>query len=91
MELKQILATITPEIYENLRRSIELGKWPDGRRLSKEQKELSIQAIIAYEKDFPEAERTGFVPPKGAACDPLESEEKPISWKSSHTPQSNLP
>ena len=33
MDLKQLLDSITPEVYESLKRAIEVGKWPDGRVL----------------------------------------------------------
>ncbi|CAH0992508.1 hypothetical protein SIN8267_02640 [Sinobacterium norvegicum] len=62
MDLEKILATITPEVYANLQRAIELGKWADGKVLTVEQKELCMQAIIAYgEKNLIEEDRTGFV------------------------------
>ena len=50
MDLRQLLSSITPDIYENLKRAVELGKWPDGRALSDEQKALCMQAIIAYDQ-----------------------------------------
>lgn len=62
MQFKQLIETITPEIYENLKRAIEIGKWPDGRALTGEQRELCMQAVIAYEvKHIAETERTGFI------------------------------
>lgn len=63
MDLKQILENITPEIYENLKRSVELGRWPDGRRLTHEQKELCMEAVIYYENtsNVDERARVGFI------------------------------
>ncbi|ROS01309.1 hypothetical protein EDC56_1738 [Sinobacterium caligoides] len=62
MDLEQLLERITPEIYANLQRAIELGKWHDGRVLSKEERQLCLQAVIAYgEKNLVEEERAGFV------------------------------
>ena len=56
------LAHMTPEVCANLRRAVELGRWPDGRALSTEQKELCLQAVIAWEaKHLPEEERMGYV------------------------------
>ena len=43
------IRTITPEIYENLKLAVELGKWGDGRKLTPEQRELCLQAMIAWE------------------------------------------
>ena len=87
MDFNEILQSITPEIYENLKRSIELGKWPDGRKLTEEQKSSCIQAVIAYEHEHvkPEA-RTGYVPPKNhdhcdGDGDVAEPEDKPLKWR----------
>lgn len=81
MDLKQLLDSITPEVYESLKRAIEVGKWPDGRVLMGGQKDLCIQAVIAYDERKPIEQRTGYVPPKTAACAPEVPEETPIKWK----------
>lgn len=39
MELDDLLAAMTPEIYQRLMTAVELGKWPDGVSLTPEQKE----------------------------------------------------
>ena len=58
----EAIENITPEIYQNLKLAVEIGKWPDGRKLSLEQKELCLQAMIAYElKHLPEDQHTGFM------------------------------
>lgn len=58
----EMIENITPEIYQNLKLAVELGKWADGRKLTQEQKELSLQAMIAWEiKNLPEEERTGYM------------------------------
>lgn len=59
------IENITPEIYESLKLAVEIGKWPDGRKLTQEQKELSLQAMIAWEmQNLPEEERTGYMGPQ---------------------------
>lgn len=40
------------EIYERLVQAVETGKWPDGNRLSSEQKENSIQLVMAYQARY---------------------------------------
>ena len=91
MELKDLIEKMTPEIYKNLKRAIEIGKWPDGRVLTREQKESTLQAIIAYEfqANVPESEKVGFVNTQGSDChaddgsvkaDNLE-QPKPMKWK----------
>ena len=58
----EMIQNITPDIYLNLKQSLEIGKWPDGRRLTEEQKELTMQAMIAWEiRNLPEEERTGYM------------------------------
>src|SRR5690606_6236536 len=58
----EMIANITPEIYQNLKQAVEIGKWPDGRLLTREQKELTLQAMIAWEQhNLPEEERTGYM------------------------------
>ncbi|MEE4461313.1 DUF1315 family protein, partial [Azotobacter chroococcum] len=50
-----MIENITPEIYQSLKLAVEIGKWPDGRKLTQEQKELSLQAMIAWEiRNLPE-------------------------------------
>jgi uncharacterized protein YeaC (DUF1315 family) len=58
----ELLAGMTPEIHENLKLAIELGKWPTGDRLSQEQVELCLQAVIAWDlKHLPETERVAYI------------------------------
>ncbi|GLS28149.1 YeaC family protein [Marinibactrum halimedae] len=87
MNYQQLLESIDPTIYQNLKRAVELGKWPNGQVLSQAQRETCMQAIIAYEMKHlsPEA-RTGYVPPKshthcggeGEVAD--HQEEQPLKW-----------
>lgn len=70
----QMIENITPEIYQSLKTAVELGKWADGRKLTVEQKELSLQAVIAWEmQNLPEEQRTGYMGPQ--EC---ESHSEPI-------------
>ncbi|WP_447747891.1 YeaC family protein [Pseudomonas nicosulfuronedens] len=70
----EMIQNITPDIYESLKLAVEIGKWPDGRKLTVEQKELSLQAMIAWELDnLPEDQHTGYMGPQ--AC---ESHAEPI-------------
>ncbi|AIZ32233.1 YeaC family protein [Pseudomonas sp. K1(2024)] len=58
----QMIENITPEIYQSLKTAVEIGKWSDGRKLTAEQKELSLQAMIAWEaSNLPEEQRTGYM------------------------------
>jgi len=87
MNYEQLIDSITPEAYQNLKAAVETGRWPDGNLLSQQQREHSLQAIIAYElKHLPPEERTGYVPTKPTACDHTEADngndaEAPIKWQ----------
>lgn len=86
MDFQQLIDSITPEIYERLQRAVETGRWPNGETLTQEQREYSIQAVIAYDlKHKPAHERTGYIPAKphthcggnGEIAEP-----RPIKWQS---------
>lgn len=49
MEVKDLIAAMTPEIYQRLMQAVELGKWPDGVALTPEQKENSLQAVMLWQ------------------------------------------
>ena len=69
----QMIENITPEIYESLKLAVEIGKWSDGRKLTAEQKELSLQAVIAWGmKNLPEDQRTGYMGPQECASKSIE-------------------
>ncbi len=70
----EMLRNITPEVYASLKKAVEIGKWPDGRKLTGEQKELCMQAMIGWElENLPEEERTGYM-----GAQHCKSEEKTI-------------
>lgn len=82
MDYLQVIESLSPDIYKRLQRAVELGKWPDGRMLTQEQRANAMQAIIAWgERHLAEGERTGFIEKKPSAddtCDP--SQEAPLNW-----------
>lgn len=63
MTYEELIERLDPTVYQNLRRAIELGKWPDGRRVSDDQRKICLEAVIHYEKthDVPESERVGYI------------------------------
>ncbi|MFW0755225.1 YeaC family protein [Pseudomonas sp. H11T01] len=69
-----MIKNITPDIYQNLKLAVEIGKWPDGGKLTAEQRELTLQAMIAWEiQNLPEDERTGYMGPQecGSKSEPI--------------------
>ncbi|VVN84377.1 YeaC family protein [Pseudomonas fluorescens] len=70
----EMINNITPDIYQNLKLAVEIGKWPDGGKLTAEQRELSLQAMIAWEiQNLPEDQRTGYMGPQecGSKSEPI--------------------
>lgn len=85
MDYDALIKHITPEVYRSLKQSLELGKWPDGRKLSQQQKEATMEAIIAYEfRNVAEQERVGYLERGNAACD--DAEVQPLNWKTTGRP-----
>lgn len=83
--LARMLQVLTPDIVANLKRAVELGKWPDGQRLTREQVATCLQAVIAWEgKHLPETERSGYIAKEekeGEVCDsPTHEHEKPVKF-----------
>ena len=85
--LDEMLSALTPEIVAALKRAIETGRWPDGRRVSDEQRAISLQAVIAWEhRNLPEHERTGYIDKgekDGEVCDSHEhphGDEVPVKF-----------
>ncbi len=59
---EQLLESITPEVHQNLKRAVELGRWANGERLRPEQVDLCLQAIIAYEaRNLPPEQRVAYI------------------------------
>ncbi|MCX9105103.1 YeaC family protein [Aeromonas veronii] len=48
-EFLQAIRQMPEEVYERLKTAVELGKWPDGKPLTDEQKATSLQAVIAWQ------------------------------------------
>lgn len=91
--VEELLESLTPQMYRQLKQAVELGRWPTGGHLTKEQRELCMQAVIGYEKKhFPPEEQTGYIPPKKhthcgsekgqVAEDPVANDqEQPLTFK----------
>ncbi|UTP72413.1 DUF1315 family protein [Alteromonas sp. LMIT006] len=49
MNVEQLVAGMTPEIFANLQTAVETGKWANGQSLTDEQKENALQAVMLYQ------------------------------------------
>lgn len=83
MDYQQMIENMSPELYQSLKRAVELGKWPDGSRLTDEQRANAMQATIAWGRQhLPASEQVGFIDKghkEGDNCD--DPEETPLNWK----------
>ena len=81
--LNKVLDTVTPEIYESLKKAVELGKWDNGLKLTKEQVENSLQIVIAYDaRHKDELDRVGYVAPKPhSQCDSEDVKAEDGKWQ----------
>lgn len=71
MTFEKVAQNLTADVCHRLRESLQLGKWPDGKILSEEQKKICMEAIITYEvaNDIPEFNRVGYINRDGSkAC-----------------------
>ena len=71
MNIEQMLAILDPEIVSRLKTAVEIGKWPNGIVLTTEQRQICMQAVIAWEaQNLPEKERSGYIhKEEGEECD----------------------
>lgn len=50
--LDNLLAGMTPEVYQRLQTASETGKWPDGTPLTTQQREHSLQLVMLWQSKF---------------------------------------
>ena len=62
MNIEQMLSVLDADIVARLKTAVEIGKWPNGVVLTTEQRQISMQAVIAWEaQNLPENERSGYI------------------------------
>lgn len=85
MELDDILRLVTPEVHAALRTAVETGRWADGNTLTREQRELCLQALIAWEaRHLAPEQRVGHIDrgskAEGARCDAPPGAPEPVRF-----------
>ncbi len=62
MDYETLIARLDANTCAALRRAIETGKFPDGRRISDDQRALCLEAVLAWEvRHLPPDQRTGHI------------------------------
>lgn len=57
MQIEQLLASMSPAVFDKLKTAIETGKWLDGKPLSEQQKETVMQAVLLYQAKVEQSEQ----------------------------------
>lgn len=85
MDYQKIIETMSLETYQSLKSAIELGKWPDGKILTREQRENTMQAVIAWGRlHLDETDQVGYINKKDKEGDSCEKpDETALTWKNS--------
>ena len=85
-EYEKLVGSLTPDVYQRLKRAVETGRWPDGREVTAVQREHCLNAIIAWgERNLPPEERVGFIDRgrKGGATQLGAADNQPLRWQDS--------
>jgi uncharacterized protein YeaC (DUF1315 family) len=84
MNFRDMIDNMTPEVYGRLKQAVELGKWPNGVKLTDEQKELCLQAVITYDYTRKnEQDRVGYISREAhSGCDSKTDtlEHETVKW-----------
>lgn len=69
------------DVYDRLVTALELGRWPDGKPVTPEQREHAMQAVIAWgEAHLPATERVGFIDRGHKAAAASRDAAQPLNW-----------
>ncbi|WP_404402920.1 DUF1315 family protein [Idiomarina seosinensis] len=52
MQFNDLVSSMSRDTYDRLVVAVETGRWPDGNKLTDEQRENSLQLIMAYQAKF---------------------------------------
>ena len=61
MTYEELIEKMTPQMHQAIKLAIELGKWPDGKKMLPAQLDVCLRAVINYDQNLPEDQRTGFI------------------------------
>ncbi|RUO72974.1 YeaC family protein [Idiomarina ramblicola] len=65
MQFDDLIGSMNQEIYQRLVQAVETGRWPDGNKLTDEQRENSIQLVMAYQARYANSEEAFTISSNG--------------------------
>ena len=57
MQVQQLLAAMSSDVYSKFKQAIETGKWLDGNPLTSEQRDTVMQAIMLYQAKIEQSDQ----------------------------------
>ncbi|MBK8969838.1 MAG: DUF1315 family protein [Hahellaceae bacterium] len=66
-DFKGAASQLAPEVVSRFRQALELGRWPDGRKVTPEQKQILMESVLLAEaaQGMPMEQRTGYIDTAG--------------------------
>lgn len=95
MDFQNLIARLDATTCVALKRAVEIGKFPDGRRLTDEQRELCMEAVLAWEAhNLPPEQQTGYIDRgkkvEGEVCDSHDhAAEQPLNIRGGRDPSTH--
>ena len=76
-DISQLLSEMNQSVRDKLSEAVELGKWPDGTKLSKSQTEQCMRAVMLWDSQYGQDVEEPFKVLKGGRLiDRAEKEDK---------------
>lgn len=68
MSFQDTASKLSPDIISRMREAVALGRWPDGKALNDEQRQTTLEAVMAWEAvHLPPEDRIGYLPTRDCA------------------------
>ena len=78
---RQSVRQMDRKTYDRLVEALAIGRWPDGRGLSDNQRQSAMQAVSTWgELHLAPEERVGFID-KGSKANGVRDDPAPLNWK----------
>ena len=89
MDIKNIIDTMSTEMYERLKHAAETGRWPDGTKVDQAQRDSAMQLSMAYQAKHLNSDEMLTVGSDGEIVHKTKSELRRQFKQASEAEQSN--